>query len=463
MYYGKRAGSWVGLTLGLLLITSPSSGQVIDDGFDAGCCVSPVVALPSFPFIAIDGIYACLSDCHPAFTSFVHVRIPPPAMILCDIAQPAATISIILPNDVLSGFLVMKYARTWTAAAPNGKTTQVWRFLVNGDIGVLVGSFAGQCMSILPPCWNEPGNPLGLGNIHWEGHIDYALTEPLEWSFSLSLNHLHGLYTHDVGSCALLTGPNAAANSHPFESYHIVAPGNFIFTDDAPGGNPLIPPSGPLLSDAVRRSLLTPPLTYSCVSEIHLQTGGHLSTVFTPQCLGSPCASPTWTCTCLQEQSLNGASCYPGGPTLSFSGLNTGPSSPLPPSGIVAHAIGRWDPAMPVPVYPWASVLTVYVGAIQTPPNIGTNNPDPCNATPPMYVPHVVTGVATSDPGDGSDWSVGLFNSTLCTCSTPLPGIYYRSCVDLCNVLLWSTGLLPGYGCLAGSDLVLNLNHGYGP
>jgi hypothetical protein len=70
---------------------------------------------------------------------------------------------------------------------------------------------------------------------------------------------------------------------------------------------------------------------------------------------------------------------------------------------------------------------------------------------------HMVTGVSTWwDVKHGGAFPQRLFNSGACTCgSNCYPS---NACIDLCNVLLNSNGLLPGYGCLAGSDLVLNLN-----
>lgn len=434
------ATSWCVVVLGGMLVASIASGQGTcvlhgDDGFDIGCCVPPTpnISVVGFPVIVMDGVggnpttaYAGIGNCSPFNQSSPKLLITPPSFPYCDYGVSQVAVAF-LSGESFGGTLYMKYARTWLDGLAS--QTQVWRFLVNGDL-VCQGPPTTGCASVLPPCWLA--SPLGPGIVHWDGHIDYACTNGT-WSESLSLNHHRGLYSHHPASCAFIP-PGV---DHLFESYHLVGPAPFTF------GNPP-PPAGPLVADSVRRSILiASPPSYSCMSEIHLQLAGSLTTLTNLPCLpNSACQACPSFGSCEYEQSLTGLSCPGPGLPMSFFSIPTGPPLPLT-TGFVAITIGQW-PFLPLPtVYPWSSTLTLYLGTILA-------FPDPCAA--PMNSFHVVTGVSTAyEP----PFQANLFNSGACTCgSLPIS----HSCIDLNNVLLTGTGFMPGYGCLAASDLVLNLN-----
>lgn len=445
---GKVATRWCALLFGATLCATRASGQttcsiVGDDGFDVGCCVTPVtpnIATIAWPELVLQqAAYAGIDNCLPFNQNSPFVTLRVPTFPYCDyaIADFRADFLLSPGMEVIKGLLYMKYARTWLDGLQS--QTQVWRFLVNGDLDC-GGPIITGCASVIPPCWLDPNNTLGPGVIHWDGHVDYACTQGT-WSVSLSLNHVPGIYVHDAASC--FPEPPVGPYSHYYESYHLVFPAPFSFVN-APPLN-LAPPTGLFVADAVRRSLLQVP-SYSCMSEIHTQLLGGLFFTSNLSCMNPPpgpmvCAfSPTLFCQCWEEQALIGQSCAVAGTSMSFQSIALGP--PLPPTtGFAAMTVGQW-PFGALPNYPWAATLTLYLGTILA-------WPDPCSSMNPI---HVVTGVSTSGepPFHGT-----LFNSGNCTCGSLLTS---HTFIDLNNVLLLGNLFLPGYGCAAASDLVLNLN-----
>ena len=415
------------LSVGLSLTLAVASfGQIApcvigDDGFNLGCCNIPQPNLPPLPPSQFQANYGCFNNCNLINNTPTGVTLTAPIFFQCDYALMTMTATL-APGVTITGPILMKYSRTWSEIDPiTGLAAQVWRFLINTDATYLVtGPIGAICpvpVSALPP--------LGLP-VHFNGHVDY-ICNPTAVSptrlHTFSLSHLPACISHAPWSQRPLPAGAVPAAA----SYHLVGPAPFVFA--------AIPePQGPVIEEAVRTSRLSlAPFNYQCVTEASVLQGS-LQTA-TQNCLCAPVLPVVgpW-----KHQNLNLSICC--GPATTGASSIPVPGTPVAPTGFVAMTLGTFPSTIAgIP----GRNLTIYFGVMQY--------ADPCNAA--NWPIHVVVGVATSQvPGR-------LFpGPTAATCSpfTPAP---FNTFLDLQNVLPLTAGpLVPGYGSLFASDMVMNLN-----
>jgi hypothetical protein len=312
--------------------------------------------------------------------------------------------------------------------------SQVWRFLVNGDLTCASMNPILACSTVLPRCasLNIP--------VHFEGHLDYTCDPFIPgggFTASFSLNHMQGCLTHAPWSCVPQTGVVA----HDEFSYHVVGPAPFVFA-------PSPVPQGSFVSESVRSSYfrLWPSFQYQCRAEVKVPNvvgANLLLTTQTPhcgcaildQCTGGPaCLAPVIGC--YAEQLIQGIMCCPG-PISPYQGFPVG-GTPISNTGFLSQSIGFWAGGF---LYPANGALSTYFGLL--------TYQDPCNVA--NYTFHVVTGVGVSGVFGQP------FNTTPNPCGPPHP--MATTFIDLQNTLLLTTPFLPlGYGCASGSDVVWNLS-----
>ncbi len=427
----------VGFILLPLVVSGGSQAQSCvstDDGFDLGCCTVAAPTIPPFPAKSLFATYGRLIGCTPN-TANVAVTLSPPSFLLCDFALVQVNATFLGSNDTITGTLFAKYSRTWLDSTTSSGITQIWRLLVNGDLTCTPGSATTPCASSLPSCsFASPGYP-----VHFDGHIDYQCDPNTAGNYfvSFSLNHFQGCISHAPWSCSPLSGITA----HDHASYHLVGPAPFTFLSGAPA------PSGAMFGDAVRASQLhlTPaPAVYQCYSEA--KTDPLVSGMATSSSAGCSCASinpctslaiPCSSTGCYENVSPLGLVCCPIPGTNTFTPLPVS-GTPVAATGMIALKLGSWSGQ---PNYPYSANLTIYFGVLQY--------QDPCFLA--NWNLHVVTGVGTSNV------VCMTYNSSASPCS--LAGLQTQAAIDLQNVLpLNNPSLPPGYGCLAASDVVWNLN-----
>jgi hypothetical protein len=406
-----------------------------DDGFDtAGGCCTPFITptLPTFPSVTMNADWAELRKCGPTSQQTVAVTLTAPTMVLCDYA----TLQVIVAfpgGETITGLLAAKYVRTFLDLTT--PASQVWRFLVNGDLTCSPLATSTPCTTPLPRCSFVPGQ-----SVHFDGHIDYqCIPGTVLGSVSFSLSHHSGCLSHAPWSCVPMTGVLA----HSESSYHLVGPAPFVFAAPSPI------PNAPMVSDATRTSFLTfvPALTYVCLSE---QKVGPIGTVVgtAAGCASAACnlavGCSTGPCTtanpsCYEDVALNFSTCCNGAiwaphVTVPIAG------TPIQATGMFGIRLGSWGA---LPQYPANVDLRVYFGAIQGPQAAGC---------PPINSPiNAAVGVATGNMA-GQPYTLNP------TC-LPAAGACHTF-MDLANVLPLNNlpALNPGYGCLAASDIVWSFN-----
>jgi hypothetical protein len=421
------------LVLFVLLLAPPGLGQcwLGDDGFDTTCCTAPTPLLPAFNAVTVMSEYGALMQCQPTFV------IPPfpvtfsaPWMVQCDYAL--INVNANLGPVTLQGTLLAKYARTWTDFN-SPVLGQVWRFLVNGDLGWTSGTPVTPCTTILPRC--AAINP----TIHFDGHIDYHcdLFNPNQFTLSFSLNHMQGCITHAGWSCMPL-GPVV---NHDEVSYHIVGPAPFTFGTNFPA------PQGAITGEAVRTSYLRLQggFQYWCTSEAktaNIPGNGFILTQQTPHCncaVIDQCSSSPLLCLnppggCYAQQTIFGTTCCPL-PTNTFQGFPIG-GTPVNQTGFLSQTVGSWGQG---PGYPYNGNLSIYFGVL--------TYADPCGLA--NWPIHAVVGVCTSNVFGQP------FNTTWCGAQTGMTTAF----MDLQNCLMVNNlNLPPGYGCVSGCDVVWNID-----
>lgn len=420
------------LTLTLALAATPSFAQlgcfIGDDGFNVGCCATPVPNLPNFPPIQSQAAWACVNNCNINQLQAV-VQVSPPNLIFCDYAIAQVTINLLnaagTPVGIFAGPLLMKYSRTWREPSTTGGR-QVWRWLINTDM-----QWASP--TILPtPCLPPEVLPPFLLPVHMNGHIDYACDPTSATGFQsiMSLSRLPNC----IQFGPLSQTPNAALAAAS-QTFHLVAPAPFIFA-------PFAEPQGVVLEEAVRSSRLGwAPFNYTCQGEADITQGG-IQTQFS-DCL---CATTTPIVGPWKHQNVNAAACC-NGAIFPFSNLVLPPALWPLPTGFAAYTLGFWPGA--AGGFPGNRQLTVYIGAL--------NYNDPCNPAPASFPIHAVSGVATSNH------QVGLFPSTVTPgCTPPTPGLR-NNAIDWQNMIPLNQAAaaganIPGLGALFVSTLVWNLN-----
>ena len=412
-----------------LVTVLPLSGQIVpcplgDDGFNTGCCITPLPNLPQFPTITETGLYGCIKDCalEAQFNYSVTIQ---HQWVLCDYAvinitaTPAAAIAPTLTTQQFA-----KYSRTFMEVDTTGVTRQVWRFLLNGDM------VYGPTPASAVPCPVPPDVAAGIPT-HMNGSIDYicgpnTTTQP--YKVRLNLNHWNGCWSH----AGFSTYPLAGAAAHTDRSYHLVAPSNFVFA-------PVPDAQGPIVADAIRPSIMNwMPFNYTCRSEETVQQG-QLQTLnmYCGSCGPAPAAAPP----IFSDQNLSGVAVCAG----AAAPFSTVPIPGLMPGGMVTMAVGFWTPTTPIGT---PTDLLIHIGFMQY--------TDLCTGDGPF---HVVAGVTTRNFG-----APALLFPNPAFPTNPGP---HAVSMDLGNVKilpLFPPYTLPsptpylGWGSLYLSDLVFNLN-----
>lgn len=392
-----------------------------DDGFNVGCCNTPVPNLPNFPPITSGATYACFQNCNLENQFTVMLALSAPQLVTCDLALINVNVTatgVVGPS--FSGILVGKYARTWTETNSMGQTRQVWRFLLNGDMAFNPLS-VGATACPIPPCSAPPNNL----PVHMAGHVDYAIYCPAStvagWEHGLSLTHMKGCLNHAFFSQRPLAGPAA----HNDRSYVMISPPNFLFSA-------VSEPAGPLVAESVRSAALvnTPPF-WQCFGEARVANFGSVNTSVNGYCYSCQPILPLsnlW-----KDQSINGGvSC---GPLTVLFPFNTIPIPGIFPAGMISKSIGTWVGFNPNQ-YPIGKSLTINYGLMQYQDN--------CLADEI----HVFTGIGTT----GGD------PATLFTQSPATAPMF--EFLDLQNMKVFGPtgGLMPGIGALFVATHVWNLN-----
>jgi hypothetical protein len=398
-----------------LLLAASSAAQLCpqDDGFAGPCCAAPAPVFPAFPVMTTLGKGGSLINCNPNCVWNTTTTIAP-VQILCDYWLFNVSIIGGAPADpsIPGGFMLGKYARTWTETGPFGPI-QVWRFLVNMDAAyvfptAIIPGFCQYPFSVLPP-FNLPA--------HYYGHLDYAYTCTTgAWEISYAMTHLCQHEAHAPFSAQPLPIPATLPN----RTYHFVAPANFVF-GDCPA------PQGVILGDSQRSSTLFP--VYQCQTENQIVQGS-LNTAFqTCECAG---ATPVVPPSIYEHQNLFATvvGCGVAQPVTQI------PIPGILPTGLRFQAIGSWvGAAGGIATYPGPECVGTYLGVLAFTDICSTPTPAPF---------HIALGTGTT-----GGYPMIPFNNPL--------GLAFTQAVDLANVLLLPT-FAPGIGALYASDRVWSFN-----
>lgn len=411
-----RATFLTALALLLAVGTVPAQLCPQDDGFVGPCCAVPQPTFPAFPVLTVGGkggsLNNCALDCQwPTVTTIV------PTQVLCDywIFNISIFGAAVVDPAIPAGFMLGKYARTWTEAGPAGPI-QVWRWLVNMDAayapsGLVVPPGCKYPFSALPP-FNLP--------VHYYGHLDYAFTCATgTWEVSYALTHLCPFESHAPFSAQPLPIPAGL----PARTYHFVAPGNFAWVVSPA-------PSGAIIADSHRSSVIVPGIPYQCQTESPIVAGNLVDAFQDCICAGPTPVVPPGRYT---HQNLNAvvANCGVAQPIASL------PIPGILPTGFRYQSIGTWVPPAlgPIP-YPGNESVGTYLGVV-------TFN-DLC---PGLMSPgglHIVAGTGT----------VGGYPMTLFNTTVTFPVF---EAVDIANIMLFPS-LALGIGGLYVSDRVWSIN-----
>jgi hypothetical protein len=315
-----------GLGLGLALAGSgPARAQCFGpDNLNGPCWMPAVPNLPQFPQITQPGAGICWNSCTPT-KSPLKIDVQMPFMTACDQLSAGMTVTNAGSGAlILAGTLVLDYTRTWDEADPAGLPHQVWRFAAKADLGPAAPG--GVCP--VPPC------AFAWGAAFFYGYVDYSLAcGTNQFQSSLVLFHNCDKFIHAAG---LSSRPGVF---HPGQTYAIVAP------DTA--ANPFvpvtsIPPSGPVLAEALRTH--SPLAPVSCVTEEPIQQGIKIMQI-------AACACPLLLFPPQVSANLfNGLGVCPdsNGNPSSFASLNL-LGFGLPWFDMITTSIGNWTTAASYP------------------------------------------------------------------------------------------------------------------
>ncbi len=417
------------LCLGVLLfattITADSTAQCFgNDGLSTGpCCAPSATNLPPFPPMQLGGRGACFNDCSLEL-QFPTQNVLISTQVLCDYLLVDFSLnspSFAMPNQVL----VAKYARTWLEFPTPGAVTQVWRFVINGDLNYSnVAPSAIGCpvpFSAVAP-YNLP--------VNYFGHLDYALNCATgNWSCAYALTHFCPTDMHAPWSAR----PIAAASTWAKRTYHLVAPQNFDFTAFCEA------PEGQIYGESARHSQLVPGLPYQCLNESPIHGGQLLTAQVLCACVGP---SPTPPPSRYVFQTLNfQTACGFGVPQPTTALGGTVPIPGILPTGLCGMVIGRWVQGS-VPSFPGDECVTCYLGVL--------NYTTPCPSPVGSNSFHLI----------GGDGTTGGFAAQLFDTNVPI--IPNPEFMDLANMLVIGSPILPpftpGYGALFASDEVWSFN-----
>jgi hypothetical protein len=240
-------------------LASPAKAQcALSDNLDGGpCCALTQATLPNFSAFSQNLLQVCWQDCGvsqviPLTAKWLPINIIQPG-IVPPCGELRMRLDILGPGNVLfwRGPMRLQYARTWATTGTAGAISQVWRFLVNGDLQAYPP--AGG-----PPCQTFPCLPAFNNKARFTGYIDFVhdcATPVLEYAWML---------THACDSIDHHAGFPRAGVFHPNRSYSFVAPAlGFV-----PGA--LQPIEGTPFSpfESVRgRTPTTAPVTLACTFE----------------------------------------------------------------------------------------------------------------------------------------------------------------------------------------------------
>ena len=172
------------------------------DGLDGGpCCAQAQLVIPRTKF-AHNAIGICWQNCTiNAINSYTAAwGFPQPPSVLPGVPPPCGWFRVPVSLNAggavhWRGNLHAIYARDWVEIAPTGTTYNVWRFLVNGDLGATAAAGPAPCP--VPPCKFA----LASSPVRFTGYVDYALncsTNSFEHAWMLthscdSIDHSPGL------------------------------------------------------------------------------------------------------------------------------------------------------------------------------------------------------------------------------------------------------------------------------
>lgn len=253
------------LVLGLVAMLGSvpaNANPFIPDNLDGPCCQPTVANIPNLPTTSLQTKYVCWNNCNVGLSGTVLTTFDP-APVACGIYLTSVSVTN-LPGTLAawSGRLVMTYSRTWAESSVPGAApdTQVWRFILNGDMrpsAALIAGFAGNTC-IVQPCINP------YGRFHVAGYIDYALDcNTNTFSVAFAFDHDCDAFEHGTAfSCR----PGVF---HPGRSYTWVGPAaGFVCDTNIPTAQ------GPINCEAFRNNDFNMPLAQICQFEQPIVGGG---------------------------------------------------------------------------------------------------------------------------------------------------------------------------------------------
>lgn len=192
----RRAGWLLAFGLAVGLMAAPAPAQCIADGLDGGSpCDVAAVNLPDIPAFDQTIRFVCFEDCDVRLNKEVCVEIEAPRLVdpgtgvICAmrlIRFEIRTCSAV-PKVLWAGRQRAFYSRTWTERTDDGRTLQVWRFLLNGDLlpSQFLINHAGQNPCGVPDCFET------FGKVFFWGHVDYVrdCENPDAWQVAWALHH----------------------------------------------------------------------------------------------------------------------------------------------------------------------------------------------------------------------------------------------------------------------------------
>lgn len=246
------------LPLAALALAEPTPAQCLQpDNLDGGpCCAQTNAFLPSLSGFKQDAQNICWRDCNVDQVQVVRAKWVGKlnsAGTVAPCGEELLRLDILTPSGVLlwRGNMTLTYSRTFLVVDTNGLVSQVWRYLVNGDLRNYPAAGTPPCP--VPPCASS------FGGARFTGYLD-AMQDcsPLGgYQFAWMLTHACDALDHHVGF------PRAGI-FHPDRSYSFVGPAlGFV-----PG--PIQPVEGTSGStfEALRVRVNTPaPTTVVCAFE----------------------------------------------------------------------------------------------------------------------------------------------------------------------------------------------------
>lgn len=322
---------------------SPAEAQLCfgPDGLQGNCWERTKGNLPDLVPFKLEASGICWSKCEPKKEAGV-ILFDQINRNQCGVYDSIATMHDAAGVPLLVGRARLDYTRTWEETDANGRSYQVWRFLVKVDFR-LGQATAPSC--IVPPC------ALTQPTTFYYGYVDFALVcNTTIFRHVAVLFHPCDKFIHDKRHSS------RPGTFHPDDYYAIVGPDNaaqpFV---PASSMAPFTPPAGNFLG-AVR--VVAPPGAPDCIMEERLQQSSLSS-------LGQACACPL-------DRNLNGVTAQihraqgscpdAAGRVSSYSSVNTFlPGLLFPWFFMVSHHVGAWNLTTADP-YPGGELVTLTEG-----------------------------------------------------------------------------------------------------